>query len=43
LETLRGDQGARSLLADAAEKARCDFFELGDPAICADNDLGRLS
>jgi len=38
LEALQSDAGARRLLTDPAERARTDFFEVGDPAICRDVD-----
>lgn len=38
LEVLAGDSGARDLLARPRERARCDFFEIGDPAIRQDVD-----
>jgi molybdenum cofactor cytidylyltransferase len=38
LEDLRGDTGARGLLASPAEKVRCEFFDVGNDAILRDVD-----
>lgn len=38
LETLTGDAGARGLLGEPAERARCVFLEVGDRAVIRDVD-----
>ncbi len=40
LEELQGDIGARVLLAEETERARCCFLPVDDPAILRDVDVG---